>query len=47
MVTSLLERRETTAYEAVPEDCFLVPLLLLAGDPDDDGSEPHICRGID
>ncbi|MEU2154443.1 hypothetical protein ABZ532_05365 [Streptomyces sp. NPDC019396] len=21
--------------------------LLLAGDPDDDGSEPHICRGID
>ncbi|MEU1214991.1 hypothetical protein ACFYSH_06530 [Streptomyces sp. NPDC005791] len=28
----------------------VVPLwvpLLLAGDPDDDGSEPHICRGID
>ncbi|WP_338676886.1 hypothetical protein V1460_30840 [Streptomyces sp. SCSIO 30461] len=21
--------------------------LLLAGDPDDDGSESHICRGID
>ncbi|WP_406145963.1 hypothetical protein [Streptomyces sp. NBC_01012] len=21
--------------------------LLLAGDLDDDGSEPHICRGID
>jgi hypothetical protein len=20
---------------------------ILAGDPDDDGSEPHICRGID
>ncbi|CAL9652597.1 hypothetical protein [Streptomyces sp. enrichment culture] len=20
---------------------------LLAGDPDDDGSEPHICRGTD
>ncbi|WP_411080846.1 hypothetical protein [Streptomyces sp. cmx-18-6] len=28
----------------------VVPLwvpLLLAGDADDDGSEPHICRGID
>ncbi|GHH51006.1 surface protein [Streptomyces candidus] len=24
----------------------LPPLLLLAGDPDDD-NEPHICRGID
>ncbi|MFD5769025.1 hypothetical protein ACFWIN_24820 [Streptomyces sp. NPDC127049] len=24
-----------------------VPVLLLAGEPDDDGSEPHICRGID
>lgn len=23
------------------------PLLLLAGDVDDDGSEPHICRSID
>ena len=22
-----------------------VPMLLLAGDPDDDGSESHICRG--
>ncbi|MDT0494354.1 hypothetical protein ACIOD0_02595 [Kitasatospora albolonga] len=24
-----------------------VPVLLLAGEPEDDGSEPHICRGID
>ncbi|MFG2885295.1 hypothetical protein ACGFYV_23885 [Streptomyces sp. NPDC048297] len=23
------------------------PPLLLAGDVDDNGSEPHICRGID
>ncbi|GAA2502103.1 surface protein [Streptomyces gobitricini] len=46
MVTSLLERRDTTPYEPVPEDAFLVPLLLLAGEADDD-VEPHICRGID
>ncbi|MFF8293425.1 hypothetical protein ACF068_29985 [Streptomyces sp. NPDC016309] len=47
MVTSLLERRDGTPYEQVPDDPFLVPLLLLAGEADDDDGEPHICRGID
>lgn len=49
MVTTLLERRERAPYEPyeqVPADPFLVPLLLLAGEADDD-VEPHICRGID
>ncbi|QEU72345.1 surface protein [Streptomyces nitrosporeus] len=31
----------------VPGGAPLWVPLLLAGDPDDDGSEPHICRGID
>lgn len=30
----------------LPEVPDWVPLLL-AGDLDDDGTEPHICRGID
>lgn len=29
------------------EDIPAPPLLLLAGAEDDDGTEPHICRGID
>jgi hypothetical protein len=34
--------REKTSAEGEPD----VPPLLLAG-TDDDGTEPHICRGID
>ncbi|MFF4246473.1 hypothetical protein ACFYY2_18675 [Streptomyces sp. NPDC001822] len=58
MKTMLLDR-ETVEPPPVPLPALpalpslplaAVPLwapLLLAGDPDDDGSEPHICRGID
>ncbi|MEU0130731.1 MULTISPECIES: hypothetical protein [unclassified Streptomyces] len=52
METMLLDR-ETVEPPPVPLPALplaVVPLwvpLLLAGDPDDDGSEPHICRGID
>ncbi|WP_329040556.1 hypothetical protein OHT61_21960 [Streptomyces sp. NBC_00178] len=55
METMLLDRA-TVESPPVPLPALpalplaVVPLwapLLLAGDPDDDGSEPHICRGID
>ncbi|WP_327114718.1 hypothetical protein OG206_10785 [Streptomyces sp. NBC_01341] len=52
METMLLDRETVepppVTLPALP--LAAVPLwvpLLLAGDPDDDGSEPHICRGID
>ncbi|MEV5191418.1 hypothetical protein AB0K86_02590, partial [Streptomyces clavifer] len=49
METMLLDR-ETVDREPLPPPPLTdvphwVPLLL-AGDHDDDGSEPHICRGI-
>jgi hypothetical protein len=47
METMLLDR-DTVALPPASQDEApgWVPLLL-AGDLDDDGSEPHICRGID
>ncbi|MDN3295404.1 hypothetical protein QWM81_15345 [Streptomyces ficellus] len=48
MATILLDRPVEQAAHEAPETAPppWVPLLL-AGDMDDDGSEPHICRGID
>ncbi|MFF1451668.1 hypothetical protein ACFVYF_26545 [Streptomyces sp. NPDC058274] len=34
-------------FPHLPSPLHGPPPLLLAGDVDDDGSEPHICRGID
>ncbi|MEU1280295.1 hypothetical protein [Streptomyces sp. NPDC005805] len=50
--TSVLERRAeapvtVTGSRTAPAEEFLWEPRILAGDPDDDGSEPHICRGID
>ncbi|GAA2946459.1 MULTISPECIES: hypothetical protein [Streptomycetaceae] len=50
METMLLDRETVDPEPLPPAPLNAVPRwvpLLLAGDPDDDGSEPHICRGID
>ncbi|MEV8594583.1 hypothetical protein [Streptomyces sp. NPDC052012] len=48
---SVLERRTeapgTDTEHRPPAEGYLWEPRILAGDPDDDGSEPHICRGID
>ncbi|MEV6264582.1 hypothetical protein AB0M42_28065 [Streptomyces sp. NPDC051784] len=47
METMLLERVTVVPPPAPPDEPPGWVPLLLAGDLDDDGSEPHICRGID
>ncbi|WP_405388625.1 hypothetical protein OG596_12140 [Streptomyces sp. NBC_01102] len=50
METMLLDRETVDPEPVPPAPLTEVPRwvpLLLAGDHDDDGSEPHICRGID
>ncbi|MFE5211019.1 hypothetical protein [Streptomyces sp. NPDC056600] len=51
METNLPDREKTAAATLPPlGDPREAPrwvAWLLAGDLDDDGSEPHICRGID
>lgn len=43
MSTPLLEAPEDERHGGEP----LPPMWRLAGEPDDDGNEPHIVRGID
>jgi hypothetical protein len=47
MATILLDRPMEEPVRTPPDPPLAWVPLLLAGDPDDDGSEPHICRGID
>ncbi|MGA4867705.1 hypothetical protein ACPB9J_34270 [Streptomyces lavendulocolor] len=47
MATILLDRPMDEPVHTPPDTPPDWVPLLLAGDPDDDGSEPHIWRGID